>query len=156
MADELRQARRAAAKGRTEEALVHLWNALEPARLEGDASALEAIGRLAGGIREKGEPAQRGEAERLLEALQREGTAWEEAPVAVDEAFRPAGEVEGTAAPVDDLEAGAAEVSAPADAGEENQEAESPRRSSFARLLVPLLFLIVVVVNVLRRILDDN
>jgi hypothetical protein len=150
MADELRQARRAAGKGRTDEALVHLWNALEPARLDGDRAALEAIGELAARIRETGEPGQRSEAGRLLEALGREPPVHEEIAVAVEEAFGEVAHGESDTLPEGfEHEPGAEE-------GETGGEAETPRRSSLARLLVPLVFLVVVLVNVLSRLLDDR
>ena len=66
--DAVREARGALRKGRSAEALVHLWNALEPARLAGDRRRLDAIGGLAAHIAASGEEADRREAERLLEA----------------------------------------------------------------------------------------
>lgn len=62
-------ARAAVARGAIDEALVLLWNELEPARLAGDRSALATIEALAHRIATKGDEAQRREAERLLETL---------------------------------------------------------------------------------------
>ncbi len=67
--DEVRSARRALGSGATAEALVHLWNALEPARLSGDRGSLRAIGGIAQEIRARGDESEAREAERLLEAL---------------------------------------------------------------------------------------
>ena len=67
--DGVREARTALRHGRSAEALVHLWNALEPARLAGDRRRLDAIGGLAASIAASGEEADRAEAERLLEAV---------------------------------------------------------------------------------------
>ncbi len=66
--DAVREAKSALRRGRSAEALVHLWNALEPARLAGDRRQLEAIGGLAAHVAASGEEADRAEAERLLEA----------------------------------------------------------------------------------------
>ena len=66
--DAVREARSALRRGRSSEALVHLWNALEPARLAGDRRRLDAIGGLAAHIAQGGEEADRAEATRLLEA----------------------------------------------------------------------------------------
>jgi predicted Zn-dependent protease len=50
MQDELKKAEQAIARGRTDEALQLLWNALEQARLSEDRESLEAIRRLARGL----------------------------------------------------------------------------------------------------------
>ena len=63
----LAQARRAAASGSYDEALVQLWNAVEPARVAGDSSALRAIDGLAQRIAQDGDEAQQRDAQRLLE-----------------------------------------------------------------------------------------
>jgi hypothetical protein len=63
----LAQARRAAAKGSYDEALVQLWNAVEPARVAGDSSALRTIDGLAQRIAQAGDEAQQRDAQRLLE-----------------------------------------------------------------------------------------
>jgi len=67
--DAVREARGALRRGRSAEALVHLWNALEPARLAGDRKRLETIGGLAAHAAASGEEGERAEAERLLEAV---------------------------------------------------------------------------------------
>ena len=72
--DAVREARGALRRGRSAEALVHLWNALEPARLAGDRRRLEAIGGLAAQVAASGEEGERAEAERLLEALREAAT----------------------------------------------------------------------------------
>jgi hypothetical protein len=65
----LRDARRHLGRGRYDEALVLLWNAVEPARLAGDRRALRTIEGLATHVARGGDDAQRREAERLLEVL---------------------------------------------------------------------------------------
>lgn len=70
MAHGLKEARQAAARGSYDEALVLLWNALEPARLAGDRGALRTIGGVAQLVARSGDDGQRREAERLLGTLQ--------------------------------------------------------------------------------------
>jgi hypothetical protein len=65
----VRDARRALARGDTDEALVDLWNALEPLRLRDDRSGLHAVAELAVQIAGTGDGSQAREAERLLEAV---------------------------------------------------------------------------------------
>jgi hypothetical protein len=48
---------------------VHLWNAVEPARLAGDAGRLRAIAGLAQRVRSQGDEGEAREAERLLDTL---------------------------------------------------------------------------------------
>jgi hypothetical protein len=69
VAQGLKEARRAVARGANDEALVLLWNAVEPARLRGDRRALATIGGLAQVVQRSGDDGQRREAERLLEVL---------------------------------------------------------------------------------------
>jgi hypothetical protein len=69
VADELRSASQAVGRGSNQEALVHLWNAMEPARLAGDARRLRSIAGLAQRIRSQGDEGEAREAERLLEQL---------------------------------------------------------------------------------------
>ena len=163
--NELREAGRAVAKGRTDEALVHLWNALEPVRLAGGASALEEAVRLATEIGRRGGPGERREAERLLRALRREpGAGWAEPPAPAGEWADPETETArvdvGEHEPVPDggVEAGPAEPEAAAGTAEGTgeQEGPQPRRSPVARRLLPLLFVIIVLVNLLNRLLHDH
>ncbi len=70
MSGELDQARKAVRRGDSDEALVRLWNAVEPARLSGDRSSLATIGQLAERIARTGDASQQREAKRLLETLQ--------------------------------------------------------------------------------------
>jgi len=65
----LRDARRHVGRGAYDEALVLLWNAVEPARLAGDRRSLRAIEGLAAHVARAGEEGQQREAERLLEVL---------------------------------------------------------------------------------------
>ncbi len=62
----VRDARRALARGQTDEALVDLWNALEPLRLDDDRAGLKAVGEMAAQIAARGDGSQVREAERLL------------------------------------------------------------------------------------------
>ncbi len=62
----VRDARRALARGQTDEALVDLWNALEPLRLDDDRGGLKAVGQMAAQIAAQGDSSQVREAERLL------------------------------------------------------------------------------------------
>lgn len=62
----MRDARRALARGDTDEALVALWNALEPLRLSGDRRGLRAVGEMAAHVATHGDGSQAREAERLL------------------------------------------------------------------------------------------
>ena len=57
-----RDARKALDRGEPAEALVLLWNAVEPARIAGDERALREIGRLAERLRQEGDESERREA----------------------------------------------------------------------------------------------
>jgi hypothetical protein len=63
-----REARRALARGDVDEALVLLWNAIEPLRLRGDEAGLESVAHMAAAIAEGGDGSQAREAGRLLDA----------------------------------------------------------------------------------------
>lgn len=140
MASELSEARKAVARGRADEALVHLWNAVEPARLAGDADELGMVGRLAQRIHEVGDEGERRDAERLLEAVQRaaEDAREPEATVAL-----PGANGDGGFVPEEEA---AAEVG----------DAESEPGGRLARYVLPLIFLIIVIVNVLAGLLGDG
>lgn len=162
MAGELKEARRAAGGGRIEEALVYLWNAVEPARLAGDESALEGIARLAAQIQREGDPGQQREAARLLQAAGlREPASPAEAPwpePSVEEAAvteqedvlaelaQSLGETEGMPTPAGETAAREPEAEKP----------EPVRRRSLGSLLVTLLVIVIVLVNVLARVLGDR
>ncbi len=137
---ELARARKSLARGRTDEALVYLWNALEPARLEGSDRLLE-LERLSTTVRERGDAGERREAERLLEAIGRsseEGKAIEMGVPA-----EPGAEV-----PV----AGASAVGN--GEGETEEPAAPPSRP--ARLLLPILLLLIVAINIVARFIDGG
>jgi uncharacterized small protein (DUF1192 family) len=140
VADELSEAKKAVARGRADEALVHLWNALEPARLAEDAGELVMIGRLAQRIGEFGDEGERRDAERLLEAVRSaaEDEREPEATVAL-----PGTNGDGGFLPEEEA---AAEV----------EDAESEPGGRFARYALPLVFLIIVIVNVLAGLLGDG
>jgi hypothetical protein len=65
----VRDAAGAVRRGAHQEALVVLWNEVEPARLAGDRSRLARIEGLAARIAQEGDDAERREAERLLEVV---------------------------------------------------------------------------------------
>ncbi len=57
------------ARGNTDQALVELWNALEPLRLSGNVAGLEAVAQTAAVIAETGDGSQAREASRLLQEV---------------------------------------------------------------------------------------
>jgi hypothetical protein len=65
----VRDAAGAVRRGAHQEALVVLWNEVEPARLAGDRARLARIEGLAARIAQEGDDAERREAERLLEVV---------------------------------------------------------------------------------------
>jgi hypothetical protein len=126
---ELKAASKSLARGRTDEALVYLWNAVEPARLEG-GRALSDLRRLATLIAARGEEGHRREAQRLLEAL---GVDAEE---------------------VKQIEVGV--LREPAAEGEAEADEVEKRGSRAGRLLIPLFFLMLVLLNVIARLFDGD
>ena len=141
MANDLAAARKALGRGRPDESLVYLWNALEPARLAGDRRALERIAGLAERIRAESESVERREAERLLEALRED--VEDEAPVTVARA----GE-EAEVAVRADWEPGPEELAL----DEAEAEGETTRSSRAGSLIFLLIFLAVIALNILRAI----
>ena len=149
MSTDLGQARKAVRRGAADEALVYLWNALEPARLARDGSALETIGRLAHTIAENGDSSQRRDAERLLEAVQTTVAEEEETPATarLDADLSPVGEtleddaVRAAARPRDGIDG-------------EAVEAEGRPRGGipFGTILWFAILAAVIVMNVLRRL----
>lgn len=140
MRKELTEARKALAKGRSDESLVHLWNVLEPARLEGDRGTLRAVAQLATAIQAQGGPDQR-EAERLLEAVQE--AAVEEGTPDVVVRLPGGGEAVNGGGFMTEGEA----------AGEIEEEEQAT--GGLARWIFPLIFLIVVIANVINGLLGD-
>lgn len=138
MRNELKEARKALERGRADESLVHLWNVLEPARLAGDRRTLGAIAQLAMRISEGGEATEQREAARLLEAV-RETAADEAEPEAT--VALPGGN-------------GGAYVPEAEAAGE--VEAEQETRGRLSQFLIPLIFLIIIAVNVIARLTGDE
>jgi hypothetical protein len=136
MTGELTRAERSHARGRDDEALLLLWNAVEPVRLSGDERARERLRRLAAEIAREGGGEAR-DAERLLAALARED------------------ELRGVPAVV---AAGGAVADAPAPELEEDDEAEEPaqRGSRIGSLLVFAATVLFVVVNIVRGVLGDE
>ncbi len=149
MAGDLAQARKAVRRGAPDEALVFLWNALEPARLAGDGSALATIGQLAHAIAEEGDSSQRRDAERLLETLETAVAEEAEGPATarVDAELSPVGEtlaqetVGGTARAGDGIAGDAVE-------GEARPRGGIP----FGTILWFVILAVVIVTNVLRRL----
>jgi nucleotide-binding universal stress UspA family protein len=134
---ELKAARKALARGRVDESLVHLWNVIEPARLSGDRRALGEIAQLATEIRERGEPSEQREAERLLEDV-RETAAEEGVP-------QPAVSVGG----------GANGGYVPEGKAAEEVEAERTQ-GGLGRFILPAIFLIIVIVNVIAGLTGED
>ena len=147
MADEVRSARRAAGRGANAEALVHLWNALEPARLSGDRGRLAAIGGLAQRIRTQGDEAEAREAERLLEALR--------ATVEHEGGFVPAtSRLDGDASAAGEA-IGEVEQFEGFDPGAEEED-EASRASRVGNLLWLVLVVAVILFNVLGQLRDGG
>jgi hypothetical protein len=161
---ELRKARRAIARGRSDEALVLLWNLLEPARIEGDERVLRAIGDLAHTIA-RADADHRLEAERLLRALGRLAPAARTSQLTGGAAAPP--EPVSSEGPLaereqelplpwepaaDELELGSLERLPEPEQAEESPE----QRRGLARYLVPIALLVLVLVNVLARILGED
>lgn len=164
MADDVKEAERAVARGRPDEALVYLWNAVEPARIAEDARALQRIARVAQRIVQAGEAGEQREAQRLLETLRpaaARAAAVAAAPVPAPEPVA-AAPFPRRELPVEEAEVAPEEIVVTGDwVPEEAQapgradEAEgAPKRSGLGRFVVPLVFLVIVLVNVLNRLLD--
>jgi hypothetical protein len=147
--DEVAHARAALRRDRPSEALVFLWNALEPARLAGDAAALRAIGGLAERVARVGDEGERREAERLLEEIRE--VARHEAGVPATEQVGAEVSVGGdrmASEPTLPDEVGRPPYAEEADADAET--AEPGRRAGIVNLIWLLLVLGVVLLNILR------
>jgi hypothetical protein len=132
-------ARKALGRGATAEALVHLWNELEPARLSGDRGRLEALARLAEEVRQRGDEADRYDAERLLAELREQA----EAPNAAAPAAAVLdAEVERTGEVLEEAEAEAE----PAEGGS--------RAGGLANWLWLVFVLVIVLANILGQLRD--
>lgn len=139
--DAVREARGALRRGRSAEALVHLWNALEPARLAGDRRALDTIGGLAAHIAAGGEEGDRREAERLLAAARE---------AAVEPGAFAGAEHVGTASvggePAHELDHFGVEDAGPGpERVEAPDEAEEERRSGVPSIWTILIILFVII-----------
>ena len=150
--DAVREARGALRKGRSAEALVHLWNALEPARLAGDRRRLDAIGGLAAHIAASGEEADRREAERLLEAT-REAAAEPGAFAGADDVGTAS--VGGEVEPVHELEPFGVEEAGPGpERVEEPDEAEEKR--SGVPSIWTILIILFVIITIARNFIEGQ
>jgi hypothetical protein len=138
-----RNARKALARGAADEALVLLWNEVEPARLAGDVATLRDIGRLAEQIRRDGDPAQQREAERLLETLR--GLSGGEAAARPEAAVLEPSVERGSTTLEDAEEAG------PVD----EADGTGGGLGRMASLFWILLFLLIVIANALRGVGGD-
>jgi hypothetical protein len=123
------KARRALARGATDEALIHLWNEIEPARLEGDTRTLREIAALAAQVKEQGDPAYQREAERMLESLG--GWTSAESPAVQT----------GAAAEIEP---------APQDTTKEAEVEVTSRLGRIGGLVWIVLFLLIVIANAIR------
>jgi hypothetical protein len=134
---ELKEARKALAKGRTDESLVHLWNVLEPARLAGDRRELGAIAQLATQISQHGDPVEQREAERLLQEVGETATADGEPEAVVS---YPSGNGGGYVTE-----------------GEAAEEVEGEQSGGgLSRFILPAIFLIIVIVNVIAGLSGED
>ena len=148
--DAVREARGALRRGRSAEALVHLWNALEPARLAGDRRALDTIGGLAAHIAAGGEVGDRREAERLLAAARE---------AAVEPGAFAGAEDIGVASvggePAHELDGFAVE-----DAGPGPERVEAPDEEEGQRSGVPsiwtILIILFVIITIARNFLEGR
>lgn len=158
----LRDAQRALGRGAVDEALVYLWNELEPTRLAGNRRGLAAIGRMAEEIAEHGDPAQQRDAARLLAEVA-EAAASEPEPAAVAFEAAPASEMgmppavepprETPATAMPEPPAGPA----PAEEwGEAPEPDEEPRGQRVASWLWAAIVLGVILLNILRNLLDRS
>jgi hypothetical protein len=136
-----KNARKALARGATDEALVLLWNEIEPARLAGDVATLSEIGGIAERIRRSGDPGQQREAERMLATL-RDAVEGDAKGVPADAAFEPRVEAGGT-------------TFEDAEEAEEAAEEADGRRAGIGNLVWVLLFLLIVILNALRGVGGD-
>lgn len=118
---------------------MHLWNALEPARLSGDARRLAAIASLAQQVRARGDEGEAREAERLIETLRGDV----EAGALVPATERLDAEVYAGGEQVEELET-----------GDVPSEAEAGRAARVGNLIWLALVLLIVLVNVLGQIRD--
>jgi hypothetical protein len=140
VADPIDRAARAARRGSADEALVLLWNELEPARLSGDRGALGAIDGLARYIAR--DEQHRHEAERLIEAVA--------ATVAAGGAERAA-----TAVVDAEVERGG-EIGEAAEAAEADEpETQKGRGFGVGNLVWVLILLGVLILNILGRVDGD-
>lgn len=138
MRKELKEARKALAKGRADESLVHLWNVLEPARIAGDRRALGGIAQLAEEIHARGEPVEQREAERLLQEV------------------RETAEQEGQPEPVASYP-GSGNGGGYVTEGEAAEEVEGEQTSGgLSRFILPAIFLIIVIVNVIAGLTGED
>ena len=143
---DLQKARRALGQGRADEALLFLWNAVEPARLDG-SGALRELEQLAAAVGERGDESQKREVARLLATVR--GTPADPAPVEVEE--------EKWTPPTEPAEQPAAGEPQTREAEEETEPAvETPPRRSIARYLLPLFVLFVILVNVITRVFGGD
>lgn len=159
-----REARRALARGDVDLALVLLWNAVEPHRLEGDRAGLEAIGRMAASIAERGDPSQAPEAARLVEEV-REVLAYEsgredELVAHVGAGFERAEELVVAVEPL-------VESTAPGETVETFETVETveglpgaerperPERSKLTGLIWAILVAVFILLNVVNRLVGE-
>jgi outer membrane biosynthesis protein TonB len=150
VSDDLKKARRSLGDGRVDEALLFLWNALEPARLEG-GRALRELERLAVAAGEQGEESQRDEAQRLLATLH--DVRAEDDAVEVVTVPKPEPTEDADVRPVEAPRAPEAE---PEPEPEAEPEPETRARRNLGRYALPAIFLLIVLVNLLARVLGGD
>jgi hypothetical protein len=141
-----------------DDALVRLWNEIEPLRLSGDAAGLRNVERAAALIAREGDEAQRRDAERLLEALSEmeERVTATPATARLDAEVAMGGRTFREAVP--ELERGR-HIEEPFDPGgglEEAELEEEEERPRGLKRLMPLLWVIVFVIVIVLNALGGR
>lgn len=146
----VRDARRALDRGDVDEALVVLWNLLEPLRLEGDHNGLNRVADMADEIGTLADGSYATEAQRLQAAIGRNATAEPAVTTATERRVPDSLEswanvlLGGEAAPPDDL---GGDVVGGGDA--------TPEEESRGRRLGPIVWAILVALFVLLQVLGN-
>ncbi len=156
----VRDARRALARGNTDQALVDLWNALEPLRLGGNIAGLQAVAQTAAAIAETGDGSQAREASRLLQEVSEllASSEGREADAFVDVGtFGAPQEVGHVGSPPFEGAYGVDEEVAPVpEAGPEQEPGDVPTgRSRTASLVWALILGAFVIFNIIRGLLAE-
>lgn len=147
-----RDARRALARGRDDEALVLLWNAIEPLRLRGDRAGLQEVERLAAAVAGRADGAYAAEAERLRAEVRETLGEAAATPVAVAVGAEPA----GPGGPLPPFPEAGVPLPLPDETGtgEPEEAGEQPRGRGLGTLLWAAFVALVIVINVVGGLRD--